>query len=172
MSWDWPHIHLLINHFPIILSVMGAVAVVVALVMRSRGVWLYAVASLTVMGLSAYPTHFTGDEADHALNDPWYIVKGAIDRHDDAAGWALWLMLITGVIAAYAWWRALRKDRDAQQAPVWLRIAVLVGSLLSLAAVTRTSLLGGEIVHGSKILLGPAPSGLPPQPPAPQGEKN
>lgn len=164
MGWDWPHIHLLINHFPIILAVMGAVAVVVALLTRYRGVWLYGLASLTIMGLSAWPTVFTGQHADDALHDPWYIVRGSIDRHEEAAELAMWIMLATGAIAAYAWWRSVRRDRESPQGPGWLRIAVLIGALASLGTVTRAALLGGEIVHGSSILEGPAPAGLPPQP--------
>lgn len=164
MVWDWPHIHLLINHFPIILAVMGAATVVVALITRYRGVWLYAVASLTVMGLSAWPTVFTGQHADDALHDPWYIVRGSIDRHEESAELAMWIMLATGVLAAYAWWRAVRRDRESPQGPGWLRIVVLIGALASLGAVTRAALLGGEIVHGSSILQAPAPAGLPPQP--------
>ncbi len=170
MEFDWPHIHLLINHFPIILAVMGAAAVVLALIKRWHGVWLYGVASLFFMGLSAGPTAFTGDRADDALNDPWYIVRGAIDKHDDAAMFAMWVMIATGVIAAYAWWRAVRRDREVGQSPVWLRVLVLVGALLSLATVTRASLLGGEIVHGSSILAGQRPAGVPVQLPPP-GER-
>ncbi len=170
MEFDWPHIHLLINHFPIILAVMGAAAVVLALINHSRGVWLYGLASLFFMGLSAGPTAFTGDRADDAQHDPWYIVRGAIDKHDDAAMWAMYVMIVTGVIAAYAWWRAVRRDRDAQQSPVWLRVLVLVGALMSLATVTRASLLGGEIVHGSSILAGQRPIGVPAQLPPP-GER-
>ena len=165
MGMDWPHIHLLINHFPIILAAMGAVAVVVALITRWKGVWLYAVASLTIMGLSAYPTVFTGEHADDVLHDPWYIVRGSIDRHEEAAELAMWIMIGTGVVALYAWWRAVRRDVDARHAPpAWLRVLVLLGALASTGSVAWTSWVGGEIVHGSSILQGRAPAGLPPQP--------
>ena len=166
MGWDWPHAHLLINHFPIILAVMGAAAAVLAVIRHWRGVWLYAVASLTFMGLSAYPTVFTGQRADHALRDPWYIVHGAIDRHEEAAELAMWVMIATGLIALYAWWRATHDPPDRAPAG-WLRALVLVGALASLGTVTWAALLGGNVVHGSSILGGPAPAGLPPQPAAP-----
>ena len=166
MQPDWPYVHLLINHFPIILAVMGASAVVLALINRSRGVWLYGVASLFFMGLSAVPTTVTGDQAGDMLRNTWYIARDSIERHDDAAMFAMWVMIVTGVIAAYAWWRAVARARDAQQAPVWLKVLVLVSALVSLATVTRTALLGGKIVHGSSILGGPRPAGVPAPPPA------
>lgn len=169
MGLDWPHVHLLINHFPIILAVMGAVAVVAALITRYHGIWQYGVVSLFFMGLAAGPTVLTGDEADDALHDPWYIVRGAIDRHQDAAELAMWVMIVTGLIAAYAWWRSLPRNNEHRALPVgWLRILVLVGALASLGTVTWASWLGGEIVHGSSILAGQRPLGVPPQLPPPR----
>ncbi len=171
MGLDWPHAHLLINHFPIILAVMGAVAVITALIMRYHGVWQYGVASLFFMGLSAWPTVFTGEHADEALNDPWYIVRGSIDKHQDAAELAMWVMIATGVIAAYAWWRSLPRNNERRALPVtWLRILVLLGALASLGTVSWAALLGGNIVQGSSILAGPRPAGVPEQKPLP-GEK-
>ncbi len=167
MGWDWPHAHLVLNHFPIILAVMGAAATVLALIRHWRGVWLYAVASLTLMGLSAYPAVFTGQRADHQLNDPWYIVHGTIDRHEEAAELSMWIMIATGLIALYAWWQATHQaDRDAAP-PGWLRALVLIGALASVGTVGWAGWLGGNIVNGSTILQGPAPAGLPPPPATP-----
>jgi len=171
MGLDWPHAHLLINHFPIILAVMGAVAVIAALITRYHGIWQYGVASLFFMGLSAYPAVFTGHRADHALNDPWYIVRGSIDRHQDAAELAMWVMLATGLVAAFAWWRSLPRNNERRALPPnWLRVLVLLGALGSLGTVTWASLLGGDIVYGSAILKGPRPAGVPLQK-APPGDK-
>jgi uncharacterized membrane protein len=158
MGLSWPHVHLMINHFPIILAVLGVAAVVFGLIIRSRGVWLYGVASLTLMGLSAYPAVFTGHQADHALHDPWYIARGAIDHHQDAAEAAMWVMLATGLLAAYAWWRAVQRDDVAARPAPWLRVSVLLAALASLGTVSWAAWLGGEIVQGSPILQGPAPA--------------
>lgn len=162
---DWPYIHLLVNHFPIILSVTGAAAAVAGVWMRRRGLWLYAVATLTLAGLSIYPTFLSGDEAKDALRrmHPWYIARGSIDRHDNAASITLWIILAMGVIAAYAWWRSVRSGAELTP-PAWLRGLVVVSSLIGLGFVTWTSLLGGEIVHKSPILEAPQPPAA--QPPA------
>ena len=68
--------------------------------------------TLTIAGLSIYPVHFTGDEAEHALHDPWYIKRGVIDAHDNAAGIAMTIVLIAGVVSAYGWWRALKQREE------------------------------------------------------------
>jgi uncharacterized membrane protein len=157
----WPYVHLLINHFPVVLTTMGFIAALGAVITNRRGLWLYTMASLTVAGLSVYPVHFTGDEADHALHNPWYIKRGVIDAHDHAAGIAMTIVLIAGAVSAYGWWRALKQREEI--IPGWIRAAVLVGALGGFGSVAYTSYLGGKIVHDAPVLgLPEAPPGLPP----------
>src|ERR1700755_41506 len=101
---SWPYAHLLINHFPVVLSVSALAVTLLALILRRRGLWLTAMGALTCSGLFIYPVHFTGDKADQALNDPWYIHSGTIEAHDNAAGIAMVVILIVGAFAAYSWW--------------------------------------------------------------------
>lgn len=158
---SWPYAHLLINHFPVVLSVFALAVSILALLMRRRGLWLTAMGALTVVGISIYPVFFTGKEADHALKDPWYIHPGTIEAHDRFATITLWVILIAGVFAAYSWWRSLK--RPAELIPGWVRAGVLVGSLAAVGTVAYTAYLGGEIIHDAPILqLKQPPSGLPP----------
>jgi len=73
---SWPYAHLLINHFPVVLSISALVVTLGALLLKHRGLWLTAMGTLTAAGFVIYPVFFTGNEADHALNDPWYIHPG------------------------------------------------------------------------------------------------
>jgi hypothetical protein len=158
---NWPHIHLLINHFPVILTVVGSAVLLLALVTNRRGIWLYALATLTLAGLSAYPVFFTGDEAAHALRNTWYVVRDMVHEHDVSAGFALWSLLLTGAASGYTWWRMLRRDL-ATLPPVWLRTTVTVLAAVTLAIVVRTAYLGGLIVHQSPRLETPPPGFTPP----------
>lgn len=157
----WPYTHLLINHFPVVLSVAALGVAILALLLKRRGLWLTAMGALTAAGAVVYPVYFTGNKADHALNDPWYIHPGVIEAHDQAAGWALWVILIAGAFAAYSWWRSLK--RPAEVIPAWMRVGVVVGALLAVSTVARTAYLGGEIIHDAPVLqLKDPPPGLPP----------
>jgi hypothetical protein len=157
----WPYTHLLINHFPVVLSVSGLVVAILALIFRRRGLWLTAMGALTAAGIVVYPVYFTGDRADQALNDPWYIKHGVIDAHDAAAGWALWVILIVGVFAAYSWWRSLK--RSGELLPIWIRAGVVIGAVMAASTVARAAYLGGKIIHDSPVLgLQQPPAGLPP----------
>ena len=86
--------------------------------------------------------------------------SGTIEAHDNAAGIALFVILIAGAFAAYSWWRSLKRPIDL--IPAWMR-AGLVGSLAAVGTVTYTAYLGGKIIHEAPILqLKQPPAGLPP----------
>jgi len=158
---SWPYAHLVINHFPVVLSISALAVIILALLLGRRGLWLTAMGALTAAGISIYPVFFTGKQADHALNDPWYIHPGTIDAHDKFATITLWMVLVVGVFAAYSWWRSLK--RPAELIPGWIRAGMVVGSLATVGTVAYTAYLGGKIIHEAPILqLQQPPPGLPP----------
>jgi uncharacterized membrane protein len=154
--FSWPYIHTVINHFPIVLTVVGSVVLAAALILKRRGLWLYAVATLTMAGVMVYPAFFSGDKAAHELRDTWYIVRSAVKEHDQAAGFALASILLMGAVSAYAWWRTLRREVTGLP-PVWLRVVVALLAAWGLSVITRTAYLGGQIVHESPRLEFPPP---------------
>lgn len=161
---DWPYIHATVNHFPIILSVVGTFVLLLALVTKRRGMWLYALATLTMAGLSAYPADFTGDEASHAIRDNWWVVRAGVRQHDQAASFALAALLIVGVASAYAWWRMLRKE-TAGLPPRWLQWTVTLLAVWSLSVVTRTAYLGGKILIENPNIVNPPTGYVAPRTP-------
>ncbi|MFL5464325.1 MAG: hypothetical protein ACJ8AB_05210 [Gemmatimonadaceae bacterium] len=157
---SWPYAHLLINHFPVVLSVCALATTALALLLGRRGLWLTAMGSLTVAGLFAYPVHLTGEKAGDALNNPWYVHAGAIEAHDDAARIAMIVILLAGAFAAYSWWRTVK--RPSELLPGWMRLGVALWSLAAVGTVTYTAYLGGKIIHESPVLqLKQAPAGMP-----------
>lgn len=160
--------HLVINHFPVILTVVGAAAALLALIVRRRGVWLYATATLALAGVSVVPTYLTGESAEEKIEHAWYVSHDVIEEHELAGKWALWIVGAMGAVAAYAWWRARRNAALDGGLPVWLRAAVVVMALWGATTLYVTAEHGGNIVHRSPQLT---PIG-PPQPTrTPGGEK-
>jgi uncharacterized membrane protein len=158
---SWPYAHLLINHFPVVLSVSALGVAILALLLDRRGLWLTAMGALTVAGAFVYPVHLTGVQADEALKNPWYVHAGAIESHKDAGTIAMYVILVVGVFAAYSWWRSLK--RPAEVVPGWMRAGVLAGALAAVTLVTYTAYLGGKIMHEAPVLqLTQPPPGLPP----------
>lgn len=158
---DWVHVHLMINHVPVILAMAGTLAVLLALGRPRRGIWLYAVVSLTLAAVAVVPTYLTGEPADHALGDPWYVAEASIHAHEEAAKVAAIIVLVAGVVSALAWRRLVRYPREVRM-PVTLRTAVVVTALAASGALGYAALLGGRIVHDAPALRGADPRRQPP----------
>jgi uncharacterized membrane protein len=161
LALDWPHIHIMLNHFPVILVVMGTLAALLGMVRSRRGVWLYATATLTIAALTVIPTYFTGEPAEHALNRPWYISRTSIHTHEDAALIAALLTGLAGLVAIFAWRRLVRYPREVTL-PRGLRLAVVITAVAAAGMIGYTSLLGGYIIHDAPGLQGPAPARVGP----------
>ena len=157
---SWPYAHLIINHFPVVLSVSALAVTVLALLLDRRGLWLTAMAALAAAGAFVYPVHFTGDKAGHVIRHSWFIQPGAIKAHGDAAEIAMYVILLAGAFAAYSWWRSFKDP--ATSIPGWMRAGVALGALAAVVTVTYTAYLGGKIIHEAPILQMKAPPpGLP-----------
>ena len=166
------YVHILINHFPIILSLLGAATAVVSLFRRRRALWLYTVATLTLAGIFAYPTVFTGERAEHDIEKMPYATREAIHEHEEAGERAMWVLIVTGLISAYAWWRTSQSAPrdDTFDTPTWLRVLVAVGAVASAGATAYAAKLSDPILHYSPNIPHPAAPGIPavaPTAPAP-----
>lgn len=153
---DWAHIHIMINHFPVILAMVGALGALLGMLRSRRGVWIYSCASLTLAAVTVIPTYFTGEPAEDFLNRPWYVARGSIDRHQDAALVAAILVGVAGLVALVAWRRLVRYPRELSL-PGGLRAAVVITAVVAAGAIGYASLLGGYIIHDAPGLAGPRP---------------
>ena len=152
----WVHIHITINHFPIILAVTGALAALLGLARSRRGIWLYATVSLALAAITAVPTYFTGGPAEHLLGHAWYLAPESIHRHESAALIAVLLTGLAGLVALVAWRRLVRYPRELTL-PAGLRAAVVITAVAAAAMIGYTSLLGGRIIHDAPGLQQSAP---------------
>lgn len=152
------YIHLLINHVPVILAPIGTVAVLLAWLTGRRAIWLYALATLTFAGISAYPVMATGHSAEHTVRELVHDAsRSALHNHEEAGESTMWALLAVGAVAAYAWWRlatqpipsGITQSKSMMDAaiPLWLRLLVLVLAAFATAGVTYTSEQGGYIIH-------------------------
>ncbi|MBP2646624.1 MAG: hypothetical protein H6Q77_248 [Gemmatimonadetes bacterium] len=140
---NYPHLHLMINHLPVIGTVVALLLLGWSLVTRRRELIRLSLFVTLLVGLSAWPVVFTGDEAHEQLEDVRGFDKDLMEEHEESADWALWCLLGTAAIAGLGLW-ASRKDREV---PRWAGAATMAALLLSTAVVARTALLGGEIRH-------------------------
>jgi uncharacterized membrane protein len=162
---SWASLHAVVNHFPIVLTVVGAIALLLAMLHERRAVWIYALTSLTLAGATIYPASATGDRAADMVRRAWYIAPNSIRTHTAAADITVWIVGVTGVLALIAL-ITLARTREATSPARGFRILVGLGALASICAVGYTGYLGGKIVIESPILQSPVPPVLLPTSPA------
>jgi hypothetical protein len=159
---NWPYLHLLTNHFPIMVTAFGIMVLVFALVTRRRAVWMYALATLAVAGLSAGPVYLTGSQAEETVEGMKAVQPARLDAHEENAELAIWFLLGMGAISGYGFWQMRRAPAD-EQPRAWLRGVVAATALASMATITVTAQSGGKISHGDNTLMG-KPSIVAPPP--------
>ena len=170
---DAAYLHIVANHFPIILCVVGTLAALIALGVQKRGLWVYASASIALAGLLVYPVLFTGGQAEKIVEKRWYASREAIRAHEQAPERATWVTLAAGVIAAYAWFRAARPRHRVDHFPFSLQVLLTIGGLAASGALVYASYQSGFIVHKAAAPpntvpgVDAQPAGPPPVTPGP-----
>ncbi|WP_220195338.1 hypothetical protein [Ktedonospora formicarum] len=149
------HVHLLVNHFPILGTLFIMALFIIALVFRSTLMQKVSLWFLVVIALLTAVAYATGDKAEAAVQGLPGISEQIIHLHANVARIGLILMFITGVIAL---WGAVFY-RKHHKLPRLLLITVLIVLLLNTALFAYVGFLGGQIHHQeirSAIEYGPA----------------
>ena len=137
------HLHLLINHVPILGTVFGLALLAFGWWRKSEDIKKAALGTFVIVALGAVATYLTGDPAEDIVKGLPGVSRAAIGRHDDAAGWAMWGSIIVGVVAL----GGLIWSRGGKPLKHWVFTLVLIGSILVSAMMARTAFLGGKIRH-------------------------
>lgn len=151
--------HLMLNHFPVILSMVGAVAAIVAFATRRRGALLYALVTLTMAGVSSYPALRSGHAAEDIIEKRWYVDRDELDEHHESGERTNIILIATGIVSAVALWHTLRTVREAKPGLALLTVVAVLG-IASAVSATLTSWEGGFIVLKNPALVNsPNPPG-------------
>jgi hypothetical protein len=140
---DLTHIHLLLNHFPAIGSIIGGSLFLLSLIAKSDDLKRASLAILLGIALIAIPTYMSGNGAEDGIRSLPGMSKSLIQAHEGAALVATGFMEFTGAFA----WLGLWQFRRLARIPSWNIAVILVLTLVSLALMVRASNLGGEIRH-------------------------
>ena len=135
------HWHLLVNHLPIIGTLMATVVLGFGLLRKNASVVNLSFGLLILMSIAAFITDQTGGSAAHYLDSIHKLDKPVFYQHAEAADTANIAMYITGLVAllALVWERAKQLT--------WLPAAIFVLSLITFGLMANVGRLGGLIMH-------------------------
>ena len=136
------HLHLLVNHFPIVGTILVLPILVLALWRGGRGLVTAAGLVLVVSGVTGGVAYFTGEDAEAAVEDLPGVDEHVIREHQDRAEIAIVLVGTAGLVGLAGLVRSLRGDKEPGRA--WA-VAMLVPTFAAAVALVATGAEGGEI---------------------------
>lgn len=136
------HLHLLLNHFPIVGAVLASLLLGVALVRRSDELAKVSFALLALLGVTSIVVFLTGEPAEEAIEDLAGFSHAIVERHEQAALLATIAMSFLGAVSVVLLLALLKRA-----VPRTYTVAVLVAAISTTAVMGWTGYLGGQVRH-------------------------
>lgn len=138
---DAAHLHLLINHVPVLGTIFGLAALAYGLLRKQEAVVRLSLWVFVISGLMAVVAYLSGEGAEDLIENLADVSEAYLEPHEDAGFYALISAIVLGVFAAgsLAFFRT--------KLPRLLGMLVLVLALGVSGLMTWTANLGGQIRH-------------------------
>jgi uncharacterized membrane protein len=152
---SFAHVHLLLNHFPIIGTIIGLGLYLFALIANSDHLKQASLVVFLGIAMLAFPTYLSGSAAAAEIQRLPGVSKQLILAHQDSAMLAFIFMEITGSFA----WLGLWQHRRLARVPRWNLTLVLLLSVITVLLMSTVGNTGGDIRHpeiAHDIAVGPA----------------
>lgn len=139
---NWAHLHLMINHLPVIGSLLF-VPLLWAIFRKNDELFKANLALFVLLALATPAVYFSGLQAEDVLAKEPGVSSLMVEHHQEAALWALAAMEVQGGVALACLVFARRR---ASIGAAW-KAACLILALLAAAIMAQTANLGGQIRH-------------------------
>lgn len=136
------HLHLIFNHLPIIVPMVGLLVLIGGFLFNSAVIKRVALSIFILGSLAAIPATLTGDGAEDVV-ESYGIGDKIIHEHEEIAEAFAILSYVLGAFALVGLWANWKQKAFAN----YLTVTVLVFSLVVLFFAQRTGTSGGEIRH-------------------------
>lgn len=139
---SFTHLHLLLNHFPVIGTVLGIALLAVALMRRSSELGKVSLGLFAALGAISVIVFLTGEPAEEAIEKLPGFSEAITERHEEFALIATIALSSLGALAL----AALAVFRKKPQ-PRWITLMGFVLSLFVGGLMGYTAMLGGQVRH-------------------------
>lgn len=163
---DWTHLHLILNHLPVVGSALGFVILSWGMLRGFDEVKKVGLAILIFSALVAVPVYLTGEPAEDVVENLPGVSEEIIGQHEDSAIYSLIAVIATGIVALATLILLQIKVEIAKL----LIFTSLVLSLITSGMMAYTANLGGQIRHSE--IRGTAQTRMPASDPPREKEKD
>lgn len=138
------HIHLLLNHLPIVATIIGTLVLIFGFILKNNSIVKQtALGILIFSSLTAIPAYISGEGAEEIVENIPGISEQFIETHEDLGKLFLIANIIMGIVASITWALSIKKRSVSNL----MYYAVLIIAILNCIAAAKTGTSGGEIRH-------------------------
>lgn len=139
---DAAHVHLMLNHVPVLGAVFALLVLVYGLARRSQDVIRTGLWTLVVVGAASGVVYLTGEPAEELVEGLSGFSHSVLERHEAAALWATAGAALVGIVslAGLVLYRSKQISRR-------YAVGVLVLTLALTGLMGWTANLGGQVMH-------------------------
>ncbi|NCT17904.1 MAG: hypothetical protein COZ75_01270 [Flavobacteriaceae bacterium CG_4_8_14_3_um_filter_34_10] len=137
------HLHLAINHFPIIGLTIGILVLLFGFLFKNNTIKLTALAIFIFSAITAIIANYTGEGAEEFIENIPGIGENFIETHEEAAEVFLIFMLILGGASLITFFLTIKKMNIAIYGYILVALLAISSALASINVGTS----GGEIRH-------------------------
>lgn len=137
------HAHLLLNHFPIIGTLIGTMLLLFGILKKNTSIQKISLITIFFMAIIAVPVFLTGEPAEESIEKLPGIIKSIIEEHEEAAEVAFWFMMLTGVLSIAS---VAMQMIQFKMAKLFIMLSLLL-SIITTGLMARAGYLGGQIRH-------------------------
>ena len=137
------HVHLLLNHIPILGTIGGLLLLGYGMIRKSEDVKRASLFAFTITALVTIPVYLTGDGTAQIVGNLPGVSTAIIAQHDTAATFTIVAIEILGIVSLLSLWLSRRSPEIKRK----LVFAVLVLAIIASGLGAWTGNLGGQIRH-------------------------
>ena len=137
------HLHLAINHFPIILPIVGLLLLIAGGVLKSSILKRTAYVFYILAALLTVAAYSSGEAAEHFIEDLPGVEEKYMEIHEETAEIFAQIMYLLGGISLLGLWACLKRKRFAKR----VVYSTIILTILALFYAKKTGTTGGEIMH-------------------------
>jgi len=140
---DQTHIHLLLNHFPILGTFFGLCLLIYGFIKKKADLENAGFTTLLIVALLSIPAYLSGEEAEETVEHIPEVSEYYMELHEELAETALWMMLVTGGLSLIA----LIVFYFQNKRIATLRIATIIFASVTFVVMAVVGSYGGKIRH-------------------------
>lgn len=140
---NWAHIHLILNHIPLIGVGFTILLFIAAFIRNSKELINISLIFTIIVALWAIPAYLTGEPAEEVVEKLPGISENLIEQHEEMSKKAFIFLEVVGALALVT----LIVKRYSQKLGGWLMSVTLIGLIAGGGMIAWTSNLGGRINH-------------------------